>query len=299
MRLLLCIFLTWLLASCTTLQQRSANNNDPYQQYRSVPTQKIWEPGPPHELYYISEDNVSVKLVPYPPRGTTAFIADVSDRRFAVRAEFQGSCEPFMQVTIHLTDPRLFDIASYNQSRVGKDLPIESALIAMRDVLQVQCPQLAGLRITAPFVPTSPPSKYKGHYLESNNWVIGDGVPAGGFGEGYRIKIAVTTGVPGRDGPAIIHDAKCEKVVSLPIKRHFYNDMQRAFPQKISIYDLKALAASATKQYTNECPDVEIIRFPLDGDILPGNLMCTQPDECLVARKSDQWKVTNKSITYR
>ena len=275
----------------------SNNSKDPFARYRKIPTVKAWEakkdvPG------YWSPDGINVSLSPESRLGPTGFNAGGYDKDHSVQGIFHGTCESIMRIDVTLKDWRKFDFAAYEQSADGKDLPIKHTLDAMRDVLKVQCPQLTGFIVNATVLYKQVP-QYQGHMLASNGWSLNKGFPESGFGDNYVVKIQMSTSFMGSDGLIVIHQGRCEASPTLLIKRHFLNNTQRAFPKKLLVNDFQQLAVSVTKQYINECPKTEAIRFRIEKGVLPARYTCEKPQQCLVARKSNNWEIDKTAIVFR
>lgn len=288
-----------LLSSCVIKDfKRQSTTKDPYAQYRAVPTAKAWETDSRNRPRYMTPDDILVVLYAERRHGPKGFIASGHDKRNLVDAVFRGVCESVMTINVTLKDGRTFDFAAYKKSSDVKYLPINKTLQAMRDVLKEQCPELSGFKINAMVLYKQAPV-FEGTMLASQNWQMNKGIPKKGFGDDYRIKIAFKSGILERDGVMIDHNAKCEKEASLLIKRYFMNNTQRAYPQKLSMNDFTQLAKAATNQYVKECPNVEILRFRIEGNILPSGYECKKASECLMASKDRNWSITSEAIARR
>lgn len=273
-----------------------SQGKDPFQQYRTVSSVKAWEST--SRYIYVSPNDVIVNLYPEPRLGPTGFAAGGYDKKQEVQGIFNGTCESIMRIDVTLKDWRTFDFAAYEQSGNAKHLPIQNTLNAMGDVFEVQCPELKGFKINAVVLYKQVP-EFKGHALTANGWKLIDGMPNDGFGDDFQINIQMSTSFMGADGLIVQHRGKCEKEPTLLIKRHFLNDTQRAFPQKLMVNDFQQVASAATKQYASECPNVETIRFRIGNGVLPDKYDCNKPEECLTAEKSQNWAVESTAIALR
>ena len=283
--------------SSQSSSKSKTKSKDPFKQYRQVPTAKVWEVKKDMPRY-MSPDGINVSLSPESRLGPTGFNAAGFDKINSVQGVFHGTCESIMRIDVTLQDWRKFDFTSYKQSEDGKDLPIKNTLDALRDVLKVQCSQLRGFIVNATVLYKQVPT-YQGHMLASNGWSLDKGLPKEGFGNDYVVKIQMSTSFMGSDGLIVVHRGKCEAKPTLLIKRHFLNNTQKAFPKKRYINEFQQLAASVTQQYIHECPQTEAIHFRIEKGVLPARYVCEKPQQCLIARKNNNWEIDKTAIAFR
>jgi len=225
-----------------------------------------------------------------PPNG---FAADFRNMQTGVRGLFSGACAEVINASIMLVDVRKMNLAPYQASQAGKDLPIQDVLRVMRETLAGQCEQLKVIRFTVDtYGPRLANIPYEGTLQKTTGWGLADGHVATAFDNAMVFDIRT------RDltSPAGIRfRGTCEADPTLLLEPQYANMTEQSVGKPPDMYNYMTVAQDISARYAKNCPGVKHIRYAINP--LPFKYQCKAAGDCfLEASLGTEWAVTANQI---